>query len=279
MGRLALLTTWLSLVLATPSFNATIGRKFLLYAYASYNLPQTGTWSCPYCIGDTRGMTVTADCFNFLAGSQSYVGYNPVNNEIIASFRGSSNIQDWIEDLEFNFTAPGQSIPGVPTNVQVEVGFWKFYESVQKCVKTEVLRLQKEYPSATVGITGHSLGGTAASLCAVDLYVNEHVYNISLYTFGEPRVGNAAYAVLMNSAFPSKFRVVNYKDCVPHLPPLAFQYFHEAYEVYETSSGGATFRVCNNIGEDKTCSDQWSDLQVNCNDHLFYFGIPCCDKP
>lgn len=42
---------------------------------------------------------------------------------------------------------------------------------------------------------------------------------IRLYTMGQPRVGDAAYATLVESLFHERFRIVNTADIVPHLPP------------------------------------------------------------
>lgn len=42
---------------------------------------------------------------------------------------------------------------------------------------------------------------------------------IRLYTMGQPRVGDAAYAALVESLFHERFRIVNTADIVPHLPP------------------------------------------------------------
>lgn len=267
-----------AVVASAPTFDPLVGNKFLLYAYAAYNVPQPGEWNCPYCINATRGMVPTADCHNIEAGSQSYVGYNSINNEIVVSFRGSSNFQNWYLDLQFVKTPPNASIPGVDPSVQVEEGFWKFYESVQTCVRKEVSKLVATNPTATVAITGHSLGASAASLCALDLYMNDNVKNIQLVTFGEPRTGNPGFQAAMAKAFPTKFRVVNYQDCVPHLPPQQFGYKHTAYEVFEHPSGAWNFTVCDGTGEDKMCSDQF-EVKVNCEEHLDYYGIECCDHP
>uniref|UniRef100_A0A183C637 Lipase_3 domain-containing protein n=1 Tax=Globodera pallida TaxID=36090 RepID=A0A183C637_GLOPA len=44
---------------------------------------------------------------------------------------------------------------------------------------------------------------------------------VNLYTFGEPRVGNAAFAARFDQIVPHSFRVVFRKDIVPHLPPCS----------------------------------------------------------
>merc|ERR1712032_1628905 len=52
-------------------------------------------------------------------------------------------------------------------------------------------------------VSGHSLGGAMATLCAVDLAVRYPDMKVSLYTYGSPRVfmGNTKEANNMNSAF------------------------------------------------------------------------------
>lgn len=75
-------------------------------------------------------------------------------------------------------------------------------------------------------ITGHSLGGALAILCAVDF--QQSFGNVDLvYTFGQPRVGNDKFAAYYTSIFGSNsFRLINYADTVVHSPPKAFGFLH-----------------------------------------------------
>jgi len=45
-------------------------------------------------------------------------------------------------------------------------------------------------------ITGHSLGGALASICAMDLIVSGQIpaERLMIYTLGQPRVGDPAWA-------------------------------------------------------------------------------------
>ena len=66
-------------------------------------------------------------------------------------------------------------------------------------MKANLKTLQSAFPSATkLVVTGHSLGGAMATLFAMDLVVNEGVSDVSLVTFGSPRVGNAAFSDFVN---------------------------------------------------------------------------------
>lgn len=49
------------------------------------------------------------------------------------------------------------------------------------------------YPSAKIIVSGHSLGGALAVLCALDLH---RTYNKvdRLTTIGQPRIGNSEFA-------------------------------------------------------------------------------------
>ena len=52
-------------------------------------------------------------------------------------------------------------------------------------------------------ITGHSLGGAMANLCALDLAASDPDMKVSLYTYGSPRVfrGNTKEKANMDAAF------------------------------------------------------------------------------
>ena len=85
-------------------------------------------------------------------------------------------------------------------------------------------------------MTGHSLGGALAQLTGLRLsLIGTHVYMIS---FGQPKIGNEAFSLFSNSHFPEQWRVVNFKDAIPHVPvtPL-WTYQHAGIEIYEDFDG------------------------------------------
>lgn len=68
-------------------------------------------------------------------------------------------------------------------------------------------------------VTGHSLGGALASLCAYTLrrmllLIRYPEPDLVVYTFGQPRIGNSVFKQYYNRAIPCTFRVVNESDAV-----------------------------------------------------------------
>lgn len=57
-----------------------------------------------------------------------------------------------------------------------------------------------------------------AALTALDIDQNVG-YVYQLITFASPRMGNKAFAEAINNKIYNVFRVVHYRDPVPHLPP------------------------------------------------------------
>jgi len=227
--------------------------------------------------GFMKSMQHKNSCNNVTAGSFAYVGYNPNYKEIVASFRGSSDIPNWIEDIDAFFTPQGVAFPAYPT-VQVEKGFYDYYLSMMNCVMPAVTSLQSKNPTYATYITGHSLGAAGASMCAMDFKVNRKIPVTGVINFGEPRLGNQAFSNLAQSNMPNFERMVNCKDCVPHLPDQSMGYVHEVQEVWETPNGGPNYKVCSPTnGEDPTCSD--SVKVPDCADHTCYMGVACCSKP
>ncbi|CAI2372409.1 unnamed protein product [Moneuplotes crassus] len=145
-----------------------------------------------------------------------------------------------------------------------------------------------EYENYDVIFTGHSLGGALAMHAAADAILSGFLKNnyVYVYTFGQPRVGNAEFIDEFLSNVNGFYRVIHNNDIVPHLPPCIPDFnegcirhgilipvfpYHAATEVlYEQGFG--SYKVCSTFeGEDKTCSLSKSGNSIP--DHLTYFGV------
>ncbi|CAA9587170.1 hypothetical protein AVDCRST_MAG81-4429 [uncultured Synechococcales cyanobacterium] len=100
------------------------------------------------------------------------------------------------------------------SGAQMHQGFATAYLSVREKIHDYL----KNHAASSVTITGHSLGGALATLCAVDVQYNFPNVAISIYTFGAPRVGNAGFRDSFNRRVPSTYRFVYGMDIVPALP-------------------------------------------------------------
>ncbi|CEF69683.1 Lipase, class 3 family-containing protein [Strongyloides ratti] len=171
-----------------------------------------------------------------------------------------------------------------------------------------------KYKDYKVYVTGHSLGGALAALCAIRIQL-ENIRNSSdifLYTFGEPRVGSASFAFKFDELIPNSWRIVHALDVVPHLPPcgkeaessllkkffgkssqpcdptLLDEPYHHGTEIwYPNGMGeGDTFVECTGTpkNEDFECSDQYkfdiAKFKVYAEDHRHYFNhkVPAFGK-
>lgn len=108
-----------------------------------------------------------------------------------------------------------------------------------------------EHPMEALYVTGHSLGGAMAALLAV-MTVSEPQYTDlaarlrGVYTFGQPMIGNAAFAQAASALrLPgigplgeAMFRYVHRRDVVPHMPPWAVGDFVHFGQEYQYSGAG-----------------------------------------
>lgn len=183
-----------------------------------YSIDSIDKWSCPDC---AKLKVDHAKAFYYSStNTQGFTGYIPSTNQIIVAFRGSTDIKNWITNLNTVST----SYPFC-NGCQVHQGFYATYNGVSSLVKSQVEKLMTLFTSAKIVFTGHSLGGALAVLCALDLHRTYNKFD-HLTTFGQPRVGNDKLAAYITQQLPNTFRVINYADTVVHAPPSAFGFRH-----------------------------------------------------
>jgi predicted lipase len=73
------------------------------------------------------------------------------------------------------------------------------------------------FPTYLLTCTGHSLGGALATLTVASFAAYDGMLRV--ITFGQPRVGDIEFSSDL-SVMLDVYRVVNYLDMIPHLPPL-----------------------------------------------------------
>ena len=85
-------------------------------------------------------------------------------------------------------------------------------------------------------MTGHSLGGAVATLCAVDIKTElpSQGRQLFLYTFGSPRLGNDLWSDYVFGLLPDGTyqRVTHWDDIIPHAPPIPAGFKHVGDEVW-----------------------------------------------
>eukprot|EP00898_Chlorokybus_atmophyticus_P002450 jgi/Chlat1/3205/Chrsp22S03485 len=129
-----------------------------------------------------------------------------------------STAEDLVDLASTSFTPTGPS----GSVKKVHTGFYSCWRSVACQV---VSLVEKARSGGSAGkrllICGHSLGGALAMLCAYDMttVLGLAPADVTVYTFGSPRLGNHAFAVNYESKVPRTFRVVLVRDMVAKLPP------------------------------------------------------------
>jgi predicted lipase len=197
--------------------------------------------------------------------NMGFMGYNPKDSAIYIAYRGSSDIQNWITNLDatLKYCPTAWAMDGC----EVHGGFLSAEQDLIGGIIQETKSLMAKYPSYKVVITGHSLGAALATVTAVDLVKTGDVpaSKVVLWHYGSPRVGNDAFSEQVSPLF-SIHRVTHHKDMVPHAP-THHRFQHTSGEWYEDPT--ADVRACSGY-EDPTCSYQWSITSIS--DHLYYMG-------
>ncbi|KAJ3355057.1 hypothetical protein GGF32_002200 [Allomyces javanicus] len=222
-----------------------------------------------YCGTAAKGTTLV----QYLTGKTNagYVAYNASRNTVMVAFRGSSNVANWIDNLEFGKITYPFTVPATfKSKPKVHKGFVDAYNEVRPSLLQALATAKSRYPTAKITITGHSLGGAIATLAAADLAASGVVAasRVKLTVFNSPRVGTSEFSDLVGSLNLARVaRYVEENDIVSHLPPTFLGFEHIVGEKYQRA--GTVF-AC--VGpEDQSCSDARVPF-TSISAHLAFFG-------
>lgn len=174
--------------------------------------------------------------FQFLsvADTQAFVARNA--DILLVSFRGTEPNQaaDWLTD------AKCRHLPWDHPKGRVHEGFYQSLKGVWPAsgAAGTLPKLLAERGNRKVWITGHSLGGALAELCAAQAFFVARVPVEGVYTFGQPRVGDNEFANEVNQKLGSRiFHVINDRDIVPRVPLFGMRFRHYGRQVFFSHDG------------------------------------------
>lgn len=245
--------------------------RMAMWSAASYcSQDSIVAWDCgPRCDGLTANTNVAlyfksaiTDTVGFIA---IYSDLDAQEDQIVITFRGSVSWTNWVEDMRFVKEPspwPNKDYP----SARVHSGFLDSYSDIATTIRSSIMVLTKRFPTAKIIITGHSLGGAVATLCASDLKFHlGRDYKIELVTYHSPRVGNEQFAGFMAFIFDTEKvdpavgnymtrRFTNRDDPLCHLPPSWLDFLHLPQEVWVNLENET--KACDPaVVEDPNCSN------------------------
>lgn len=261
-------------------FNVTEAKQRIFQSYASYcqNSSALLQGNCFWCTKQSSyfAVKITHLLSDPLEDLFGYVGFSVSLKQIVVVFRGTTdaNPADWLTNFDFVKTVPYAQYP----DAELHEGFWKAYKQFAAPLEKEILNISMHRcpQCSSLLFMGHSLGGALAMIAALDHKVQQRTkLPLSVFTIGQPRVGNTAMVTLLQKELPNVVRMTHKSDPVPHMPPKAIGFAHFPHEVWEYEE--LAFQDCRDVGgdesEDPDCSNSVSSLSFSLEDHHHYLSI------
>ncbi|KAF2405400.1 alpha/beta-hydrolase [Trichodelitschia bisporula] len=194
-----------------------------------------------------------------LSDSCGYIALSHNSSRVIVAFRGTYSITNTIADLsampqEFA-PYPGGKGEDTPKceNCTVHTGFYASWKNTRDEILPFIEAALMEHPSYALTLVGHSLGGAVAAFAGIELL--SRGFKPSVTTFGEPRIGNEAFARYVDARFNGRDyrRVTHVGDPVPLLPLEEWGYVPHGNEIFISKSelppGPEDVHHCNSTAE------------------------------
>ncbi|KAL3422811.1 lipase [Phlyctema vagabunda] len=230
------------------------------------------------------------------AGLKGFLALSAPQKSIILAFAGSGQtIRTWLTN--FNFVQTPYTLENSSTTTTecvgctVHTGFQTAWHERRTGILSALSATVAAQPEYKVVVTGHSIGGAVATLAALEIAALLGPSSVlELYTYGSPRVGNAAFADFATTVLAgtgseaatgldiSNYRVTHRNDPVPQIPPTWVGYQHLAPEYWIPNDDPTTntVDVCEAV-EDPACNAGTGLIPLEGASHSLYFGtIDAC---
>lgn len=177
-------------------------------------------FSCQACINSYKGLWGKVEhIFNIEKDFKNnkvegFFGYK--DDVLYIVFQGTIEFQDWVDNFKFK--------KAEFKNGLVHKGFLEQYLQIRNIIFSN-LNYKK------IITTGHSLGGSLATLCAFDIKDIFPEKDVQSVTFGCPRTVDFEFSERYNELIPFTYRVVNGDDLVPKFPKNFMNYCHVGKKV------------------------------------------------
>ena len=167
------------------------------------------------------------------------------SGDVVIAIRGTEGALEWIHDAQFlPVNCPFLSAAG-----NTEDGFTDMYLSMKIALDPNSPSLVQALPNlpfkrkvTSLTICGHSLGGSLATLLALDVAANiandpakplTAILRVpQVYTYASPRTGDAQFVSIYNHVVPNTNRIANRIDLVPKLPlPPLYEHVTGLFEL------------------------------------------------
>jgi len=246
-------------------YNENLALTSINLCQASYCV-DTYEWDCATCEDDNKLEYIIEN-----HGAKALMGFNIEYQNIFVAFRGSENILNWLDDIQFRKISPFED-----ENIKVEKGFYKAYQYLKPDLVNKLNMLKVKYNTNNILLTGHSLGASISTLFAYDILndYDDYVLNY-LITFGSPRTGNSYFVEDFKQYNLIHYRITHYYDMVPHVPQELLGYLHIPSEIWYNEEN-SIYQLCNDNyeTEDNLCSNTCGPLHcTSTDDHLYYLNV------
>lgn len=163
----------------------------------------------------------------FSVGTSQVTCIKNLDTEYVIAFRGTDDKEAMLLDLKTWQTSS-------ETDGQVHYGFKKYVDDIEQNVLNWLESYSVLEQKKPIVVTGHSLGAAAATIFITRLKAMGYE-NLSLYTYGSPRVGDRNWAKQFDDI--EAYRFVNNNDIVCRVPFGFGWYIHVGKLFYVNYAG------------------------------------------